>query len=92
MEADQQVSSTITGRRVIVAFHNGRRLVNKKGINNFFRMDEVQKDYDIQLKFEGEIQLDNVLINESGGLDGVIIVQFDYEGSSFLFPPWVQSS
>lgn len=50
-------------RRLIIAFHNGWRTVNKKGMNNFAKLDDVQTDDEIkQLLFEGEIELDNVLI------------------------------
>jgi hypothetical protein len=58
---------------MIVAFHNGWKLINKKGINNFVKLDDLSgEDFDVKLQFEGEIELDNVLFGNK--MEGVIIL------------------
>ena len=43
-QVEQAEQLSITSRRLIVAFHNGWRLVNRKGMNNFVKLDDVSKD------------------------------------------------
>jgi hypothetical protein len=71
---EQQPHFVYTSRRVIVAFHNGWRTVNRKGMNNFVKLDDLSSDdFFKEMKFEGEIELDTVIIYENR-MQGVIIL------------------
>lgn len=70
-------------KKLCLGYHNGWQLINKKGMNNFYKLNNIllkQENPDnlIYLGFNGESELDNVII-ENEEMKGAIIMQLEYD-------------